>query len=797
MNRLSFRFLIVSILMLASCSVPDMRLVRERSGANWTELKKVIDRYEAEGDPQKIEAMYRMLENMPYHSFLYSEGLVEAKDWYRQMRERPADEYRMICDSIASAVDPQAGLVRKWDVQVLDSAFLCENIDMAFKVWREQPWGKNVGFETFCRFILPYRIGDEIPQLWRRDYYEEYDSLLDEFRASDSLDVEDPVAAYKFMEARLTARTPSIFTTMSPVGFPHIGPEHARYYAGTCREICDFLVYVCRSLGIPCALDYRLNDGHYMTTLWNRDGEERVVNYFTYVVLPNEKDTVYNEVKPRVFRKTYEVNDDELARLKRGRERLPLHFRIPLYEDVTASFTPYYERNMTIPDEWLLEDCSPGTILYLCSLKKDAWVAEDYGVKGWRKTDFNGMQRGCVMCVAVEEGGMMRPVTVPFMISPHTGDVRFFTCEGTHAQVVLKSKYSLGRDEGGFREKMRCGAFEGSDEPSFSEPDTLLLVQRKPDKLFTEGKVYKQSMRSYRYVRFRGDYWSNSDVAEISLYDPKGNRIPHRRTVGTPECEPGHEFFRAFDGDPSTSFTHYVLCKGWTGVELERPSEVGSIVYTPRNRVNYIYAGDVYELMYYDGGWKSLGVKTADADSIVFGNVPDGNLLYLKNLSGGVMEMAFTYEGGKQVFYGNGLEIPPEDSGFERVSDLPWECSYTFLTPSADWFSPDYDDSAWETGCGPFGLKDGCVTPWSCRRLFVRYEFEYGESGDVPVLKYVVNDSAELYLNGISILEMTASESPQSFVLPHELLVSGVNMIAVKCFNESRSEDVVLDLEVL
>ena len=34
----------------------------------------------------------------------------------------------------------------------IDSAYLCRNIDWAFKVWQEQPWGKNISFETFCEF---------------------------------------------------------------------------------------------------------------------------------------------------------------------------------------------------------------------------------------------------------------------------------------------------------------------------------------------------------------------------------------------------------------------------------------------------------------------------------------------------------------------------------------------------------------------------------------------------------------------------------------------------------------------
>lgn len=48
-------------------------------------------------------------------------------------------------------------LTRKKDIEVVDSAFLVEHIEWAFKVWKEQPWGGNVNFEDFCEYILPYR----------------------------------------------------------------------------------------------------------------------------------------------------------------------------------------------------------------------------------------------------------------------------------------------------------------------------------------------------------------------------------------------------------------------------------------------------------------------------------------------------------------------------------------------------------------------------------------------------------------------------------------------------------------
>ena len=52
----------------------------------------------------------------------------------------------------------------------IDPAYLVTNIEWAFKVWREQPWGKNVPFGQFCEYVLPYRVGNEELVPWRENY---------------------------------------------------------------------------------------------------------------------------------------------------------------------------------------------------------------------------------------------------------------------------------------------------------------------------------------------------------------------------------------------------------------------------------------------------------------------------------------------------------------------------------------------------------------------------------------------------------------------------------------------------
>lgn len=92
---------------------------------------------------------------------------------------------KQVADSVKKVYGPLGEPEKKHDIREVDSAYLCNNIEWAFKVWREQPWGKNVSFETFCEYILPYRIEDETLEYWREMYYEKYNSLLDSLRMSD------------------------------------------------------------------------------------------------------------------------------------------------------------------------------------------------------------------------------------------------------------------------------------------------------------------------------------------------------------------------------------------------------------------------------------------------------------------------------------------------------------------------------------------------------------------------------------------------------------------------------------
>lgn len=64
------------------------------------------------------------------------------------------------------------------DWLVIDVDYLAENIEYAFRAW-ELPWCRDLSFEDFCRWILPYKMADEQPVRWRKEMWEEYSWVLD------------------------------------------------------------------------------------------------------------------------------------------------------------------------------------------------------------------------------------------------------------------------------------------------------------------------------------------------------------------------------------------------------------------------------------------------------------------------------------------------------------------------------------------------------------------------------------------------------------------------------------------
>ena len=529
------------------------------AGDNRAELQKVLDRYKEE-DGDKYRAACFLIENMPFHGAYEGKALENYRKYFSEYVSFPYSRHvQELIDSLKRA-DGEFSinqLTYKRDIMTVDSAFLVNHIEWAFKVWREQPWGKHVDFDTFCEYILPYRIGDEPLSLWRKEIYECYSPILDEFRKTDEAD-NPKVAAQLLMDTLRKANYRN--TALFPVG-PHLGPDVLKWHTGSCREFTDAMIYVLRALGIPCGVDRVMvlgdnNASHFWNFVLDKEGKTYIAN------LPYEevwsKAEEYSISRGKMYRATYSIDKEAVRKLGKYSDVYPA-FRRPFFRDVTALYTGSRNWTVALPDSLLSGQFREGDMVYLCLANRLQWQPIGY---------------------------------------------------------------------------------------------TFFKKREAPYRLYTVARL--KSDKPYRYMRYKGADGCFCNISELAFYENTEDTIPlYGEIIGTPGSfeDNTHEYLNAFDGNPDTSFDYIHPDGGWTGMDFGSPHRVEKVVYTPRNEVNFIYKGNLYELFYWGGGkWNSVGRQMAVSDSIVYSGF-QGALFYLKNHTAGKDERIFEYKDGKQIFW--------------------------------------------------------------------------------------------------------------------------------------------------
>ena len=148
---------------------------------------------------------------------------------------------------------------------------------------------------------------------------------------------------------------------------------------------------------------------------------------------------------------------------------------------------------------------------------------------------------------------------------------------------------------------------------------------------------------AYRYWRMRSA--SFFVFGECFLYDEKGQRL-FPLLEGKADSV---DVAPAFDDDP-LSYARSDMGGCFT-LDFGREVMVSRAACMLRNDGNNVWEGHWYELFYHDGkDWRSLGVQVAKGRSLVYGNVPGGALLWLRDLTTGMEERIFTYDNGR-IYY--------------------------------------------------------------------------------------------------------------------------------------------------
>lgn len=321
----------IYLLFLVACSNNNRELsaALKMADSNRKELEAVLNHYKNE--PQKLEAARYLIKNMPYHYSMDEYYLSPSGEKYRPNISYfiNKDIMKEHCDSLLTS-GYRVIQNKERDIQVIDSAFLVNNIDLAFLVWKK-PWNNDLSFDDFCKYILPYRAQTERPSDLRRHMMEKFITILDSAEVKSSLDAcivlnEQLEHIMRYQDTGL-----SFYPTIEET-----------YYSGIsrCEGLCDLGTFIMRSVGIPVTVDrttwVKMDLGHSWCVVLNKGefhsfgpGEDN----------PLEHAKAFSKVRYRRPAKVYRSRFNPITTKDRAKDDgYVTHLKSPLIYDVTEEY---------------------------------------------------------------------------------------------------------------------------------------------------------------------------------------------------------------------------------------------------------------------------------------------------------------------------------------------------------------------------------------------------------------------------------------------------------------------------
>jgi len=605
---------------------PEIEEALLLAGNNRGELEKVLKHYARNpGDSLKLRSAEFLIVNMPgkyseYYDAPWNDVATVSLRWTSSPNKQLVLEtYRL--------GEP----VREDDLTHITAEYLISNIDLAFKVWQEQPWGKTIPFDVFREEILPYRVADEPLENWRKKVLASFADLYQSFRNDTAITT---VEACCQVNDRLTR-------FRMDKDFPHMSYSQLMATTrGTCDAMATLAVFAMRGLGIPVTLDFTnkwigLPSGHS----WNSVRDNHSSNHISFMGCdsnPGKPHQGTTLVKAKAYRQFYgkqqNITLDEA-------DIPPLLHNINYIADVTSETEYCNDLWFPIPKGHLNQK---GPV-FLAILNGMEWQPVAWGIVTDFNLEFNSVKSGLYLPVYYHNG-IQTPAGYPFKFQSNTASF-FQPCSSNTCSLK-----SIAPTNSEWLHHMRGAKFEVANRSDFSDARTVYTIET-PGLGFCTVPVKLKS--SYRYIRYITPIDKRCHVSILEFYDENNEKL-EGTAIGTPGVNTASTNDKVFDGDTDTFF-EAASEKSWVGLDLGEPRRIAKIRYLPRTDGNGIYEGQVYELFYWNGNeWYSLGKKTADSDVLQY-KVPFRALFFLKNVTKNRMyKTPFSIESGAQEwFYSN------------------------------------------------------------------------------------------------------------------------------------------------
>lgn len=638
--------LLCIIITLSSCGKrhSDLENALILSGENRGELEQVLAHYSHDpADSLKLKAAEFLIANMPGHYSYYGSSL----DAYRSSVDS-SEVLKFLPWSIRNIfylypyqdVYSLKNVRRVEDVECITASYLISNIEKAFECWN-YPWARHLGFEDFCEYLLPYRIGNEPLDNWRDSLAGVYDTALQRMKGVDEL-FESPYQACMQLNDRLIEQMKKARADSVSFTHPLIGTK--KVVDMKCLEYVPTAVLIMRSLGIPVSLEMieqwsGRSGRHYWNAVYHFTGLRYPFTGFDSRPRGLNQDYKMN----KVYRHTFAANKQSLV-YRQPEEDIPDFFEERFMKDVTDEYMTCHD----ITIDLLRAPSQRCEYAYLCVWNNEAWTPVHYGkIVASDKVTFTRVGPQTMFIAGYYIKDKIVPASLPFHVNLD-GTLTYVSVSDTRTVTLpVCRKYPLLHRFANYSRHLAGATMEVSDYPDFRRVDTIGIISHDANTQY--DSIYAvRSIPPRRYFRMR-HATRPLQLSELETYVAEDTVNCYYGKLFLP---PSHLVSGNIYDLYNKSITDYVEIKDWVGIDFGHPVKIQKVKYLPRTDSNHVMAGDVYELFVYkDFAFRSLGEQQASASSLVFEQVPADGLYLLKDKSRGREHRIFTYRDGQVLFW--------------------------------------------------------------------------------------------------------------------------------------------------
>ena len=623
MQRYCCLFLMI---LISSCmSYPEaIEDVLRQAGSNRKELEKVLKYYgKNPADSLKLRAAEFLIVNMPgKYSEYYDAPWNDASSVF--LRWTSSSDKQLVLDTYQLG-EP----VIEDDITHITAEYLVNNIELAFKVWQEVPWGKHITFDVFCEEVLPYRVSTEPLENWREKVLASFADLYKSFRKDTAITAVEACSQVNDKLPRF--RIDKDFPTMS---FSQL--------MSTTRGVCDhqsaFAVFVMRGLGVPVTCDYTpLWPYSLVGHAWNsvRDSSDIHISFMGTEVNPGNANAISTA---KVYRNKY-ANQQNIQ--TDAANIPPILDNMNYIVDVTSEYGNCFDVRVPVLNGHLNQTGH----VFLSMLQEMNWHPVAWGAVDSDSILFLSVGANILYQPVYYYRGVQSPASYPFIVG-NNGEYRFFHTDSLQT-VTLTSIAPINHD---LLQRMVGGKFEVANRSDFSDAKTIHTIETVPSACFHTVSV--KHPFSYRYIRYVSPVDGFCNVSILEFYDENDEKL-HGTAIGTPGAFQNGPmtYDKVFDGDVDTYFDA-LPGDSWTGLDFGEPRRISKIRYLPRTTGNIICEEQVYELFCWNGNeWHSMGKQTATTQILQY-QAPVNALFFLKNVTKNRKHtMPFIIENGAQKWF--------------------------------------------------------------------------------------------------------------------------------------------------